>query len=441
MNSVKKYKLAILTSHPIQYQAPLFRLLAKQPEIDLIVYFCWDFGVKEGSFDAQFGKKIKWDIPLLDGYQYKFLKNYSPKPSSNFWGQVNFGIIKKLILRTPDVPSIDDNFRTSDVRKLKYDAVLVFGWNSFTNWLAFLTAFILKIPVFLRGENPLNQELLKPQWKIKIKKIILGWLFKYISAFLYIGEENKKFYKFYGVPEEKLFFAPYAVDNERFIKEGKSQIAKQKALREKFGISEKDVVILFVGKLIEKKRPMDLLLAYELLIKSQKPKVKSSLLFVGDGALRPELEKYVKEHNLQNVHFIGFKNQTELPQYYAMADIFVLPSGIGETWGLVVDEAMCFSLPVIVSDLVGCGADLVKNGENGYIFKTGNIEELVSYLLELINPLDLNSSYSDKLVDSGYGIKKRESFGKKSFEIIQKYGYENNIKGISEAFNRIKNEN
>ncbi len=123
-----KYKLAILVSHPIQYQAPLFKKLAERPEVDLTVYFCWDFGVKE-TYDSEFGKKLEWNIPLLDGYQYKFLKNYSLKPSSGFWGQINPSIILELLTN-------------------KYDAILIFGWNSFTNWLAFFTAFINKTPVF-----------------------------------------------------------------------------------------------------------------------------------------------------------------------------------------------------------------------------------------------------------------------------------------------------
>jgi len=395
----KKYKLAILNAHPVQYQAPLFKKIAGNLEIDLMVYFCWDFGVKEAGFDEQFGKKVKWDIPVLEGYDFKFLKNYSFKPSSDFWGQVNFGIIKKIISG-------------------KYDALIIFGWNSFTNWLAFLTAFLAGTPVFLRGESPLNQELLKSKWKIKIKKIILGTLFKFIKAFLYIGEENKKFYRFYGVPENKLFFTPYAVDNERFISSYQELKDKKQGLRNKLGIEKNDAVIIFIGKLIEKKRPMDLLRAYEILNTKYKI-LNTALVFVGDGALRSKLENYAKGNNLKDVYFVGFKNQTELPEYYAMADIFVLPSGVGETWGLVVNEAMCFGLPVIVSNILGCGFNLVKNGENGYIFSLGDIEKLAEHLNELA---------SDG--------KKRKLFSKKSFEIIQNYSYQKDIEGILSALKK-----
>ncbi len=402
LNLFRIPKLAIVMSHAIQYQAPLLRKIASSSKIDLNVYFNWNFGVSDKeSIDPEFKMKIKWDIPLLEGYNYKFLKNYSFKPSSNFWGQLNFGIIKELIQN-------------------RYDAVLIYGWNSFVNWLAFFTALIIGTHVILQGESPLNQELLKNGIKQKIKEFILKKIFfPRISAFLYIGEENKKFYQFYGVPDEKLFFAPYAVDNERFIKQATSK--QRQANRKKLGIEKDDIVILFVGKFIEKKRPFDLLKAYKLLSKTQNLKTKTYLLFVGDGILRKELEDYTEEHNLKNVIFVGFKNQTELPQYYALADIFVLPSGAGETWGLVVNEAMCFKLPAIVSDTVGCGSDLVKNGENGYIFPLGNIEKLSEYLKELIS-----------------NNKKRKQFGKKSFEIIQNYNYEKDIEGILMA---LKNKN
>jgi len=399
---MSKYKLAILTAHPIQYQAPLFRKLSENPKIDLTVYFNWNFGVDKPSYDSGFGKEIKWDIPVLEGYNFNFLKNYSFKPSSNFWGQINFGIISEII-------------------KGKYDAIIIFGWNSFSNWLAFLTAFIIKTSVILRAESPLNQEILKAGWKLKFKKIILGTLFKFISGFLYIGEENRKFYQFYGVPENKLFFAPYAVDNDRFIKEATSD--KRQAIRNKLGMGKKDIVVLFVGKLIGKKRPIDLLKAYKNLenIKTQEHK-SIHLIFVGDGALRPELEKYAEENNFKNVHFVGFKNQTELPEYYSIADIFVLPSGLGETWGLVVNEAMCFGLSIIVSDKVGCGKDLVEKNENGFIFPEGNIELLKKYLEILV---------TDDI--------KREFFGKKSFEIVKDYSYKKDIDGILKVLEDINN--
>lgn len=393
------HKIAALTSHPIQYQDPLFKKIGNNDNLDLMVYFCWDREGKSGGLDSEFGKKVKWDIPLTAGYNNIFLNNYSLKPSSSFLGQINPGI-------------------TREIWRSKPDAVLVFGWNSLTNWLAFFTCFIKQTPVFLRGENPLNQELLKSIWKVKIKKVVLGWLFRHISSFLYIGGENKKFYKFYGVPNVKLFFAPYAVDNDRFMRQVTSN--QKSVTRKKTGIKEEDVVILFAGKLIDKKRPLDLLRAFELLITNYQLPVTPHLLFVGDGELRPELERYVLDKEIPNVKFLGFKNQTEIPAIYALSDILVLPSGAGETWGLAVNEAMCFGVVPVVSDIIGCGPDLVRHNENGFIFKLGDMDELAKYLSELIKN-------KEKLLQ----------FSKRSRELISGYSYEQDIKGLLAALKKV----
>lgn len=392
---MKKFKLAVLAPHPIQYQAPLFKKLANHEEIDLMVYFCWDFSAEKAGYDIGFGKEIKWDIPLLDGYKYKFLKNLSLHPESNKWSrQINPGI-------------------TKEIRKGHYDAILIHGWNSLTSWLAFFAAFLSKTPVFMHAENPLNQESFKGNFKIRIKKVVLGWLFKRISKFLYIGEENKKFFQYYGVPETKLVFCPYAVENERFENEAKKLKNSKIEFKKELGFNKDQFVVLFMGKLIEKKRPFDLLKAYEFLI-ADKP--NSGLMFVGDGALKSDLEKYARDRHLLNIRFVGFKNQTELPKYYTLADVLVLPSGAGETWGLAVNEAMCFGLPVIVSDVVGCGPDLVKNNANGYIFPLGDIKQLSSSLKDLAG-----------------NFQKINSFGKESLETIRNYTFEKDIEGILKA--------
>jgi len=391
---MKKYKIAFLISHPIQYFSPLFKEMAKHKEIDLTVYYCSDESVR-GMKDVGFGINLKWDIPLLEGYNYKFLKNYSPKPSifNGFFGLMNFSIINEL-------------------KKGKYDVLIVHGWNYLTNIIAIISAKLFDIKTILRGENPLNQEIKKSKYKIFIKKLILkNFLFKIVDAFLYVGKENKDFYKFYGVSEKKLFFAPYAVENERFIKSYENLIKEKNKIKREIGIPEDKVIILFCGKLIEKKRPMDLLIAYEKIDFKNK-----ALLYVGNGILRKKIEDYVKEKGIENVYFVGFKNQTELPKYYTIADIFVLPSYIGETWGLVVNEAMCFRLPIIVSDMVGCQRDLVKNGENGFVYPALNVDKLSYYLKKLLE--------DEKL---------RKTMGEKSLEIIEKYNYKKVVEYILSA--------
>ncbi len=378
-------KIIVLTSHPIQYQAPLFKLLAKDSNLDFGAWFCWDRGTK----DEEFGVSVQWDIPLLEGYSNVFLKNYSLVPSSGFFGQFNPGVISKIIRVHPDL-------------------LILFGWNSFTNWMAFVTAKILNIPVAVRGESPLKQEFLKPRWKIFLKKLLLPAFFSAMSAIFYIGMENRKFYEYYGVLHQKLFFTPYAVDNAFFTQNARELRVRRKELRAALGFRESDCVLLFVGKLIPKKNPGDLLDAYKQLA-PKNPNLK--LVFVGDGSLREALEKSAAE--LHGVKFVGFKNQTEVPSFYSLADILTLPSGLGETWGLVVNEAMCFGLPIIASDVIGCGGDLIIEGSNGFIFPAGDVQKLTEAIsFFLMHP------------------EKKEAFSDKSCEIIKRYSLDECVAGI-----------
>jgi glycosyltransferase involved in cell wall biosynthesis len=363
---------------------------------DVDVFFSWGVGAQSAAYDPEFGLNIKWDTPLLSGYPSVFLKNLSPRPSGAFFGQINPAIFGYL-------------------KRKKYDAFVVLGWNALTNWIAVFYASARGIPVFLRGENPLSHEYSHSAVKRFVKRILLKALFSRIDHVLYIGEENRKFYEFYGVPAEKLVFAPYAVENERFIAAATELKARRNELRAAHGFSPGQPIILFVGKLIEKKRPMDLLDAYgQFVERTRRVGIRApGLVFVGSGMLQHKLELYVSRMHLDEVRFVGFKNQTELPELYALGDVLVLPSGLGETWGLVVNEAMCFGVPIIVSDHVGCGPDLVKEGENGFIVPVRDIRVLSSRIEELM---------SDP--------RKRERFGERSRAIISRYDYQADISAI-----------
>ena len=141
-DSSRPFRLGVLASHPIQYQAPLFEKLAKVPDIELTVLFCSDHGAKP-YLDKGFQKEIKWDTPLLNGYKYKILKNYSLRANpSSFWGLINFDIVNELQVGN-------------------YDAVWVHGWNSFTNWLVFISAYLKGIPILLRCETNLLPKISK----------------------------------------------------------------------------------------------------------------------------------------------------------------------------------------------------------------------------------------------------------------------------------------
>jgi glycosyltransferase involved in cell wall biosynthesis len=347
-------KIVYLLSHPIQYFSPLLQKLDKEEDIDLMVYYCTDQNLGD-TFDPQFGQKVTWDVPLLEGYKYKFLKNHSPWPglARKSTGLINLGIYAAL-------------------RNDKPHVLVLNGWAYSTTILAMISAKILGIRVWMRSESPLKQE--KSNWIKRIYKKVIFCFF--CHKFLYIGEENKKFYLSYGITSDKLIFTPYSVDNERFGKEYAENKHRRAEFRKLLGIEESAVVYLFSGKFIYKKRPMTLLAAFKELADKN-----ARLIMLGNGELLPIMEKWINENNLNdNVILPGFVNQTDLHKYFIASDVFVLPSGIGETWGLVVNEAMNFHLPVIVSDMVGSTADLVKNGVNGFTFPLDNTNALQQHL-------------------------------------------------------------
>ncbi|QHT65765.1 glycosyltransferase family 4 protein [Rhodocytophaga rosea] len=386
--------LVFINSHPIQYNAPLYEKISCDNEINLLVLYCSDESI-QGAKDKEFNVGVKWDIPLLKGYSYKFLKNYSWKPSihNGFLGLINLSIITEL-------------------HKIPRSIIVIHGWAYFTTVLAIILGKMYGHTVYLRGESPYNQEILKGKKNQLFKKIFLkNFLFHFVDKFLYIGEQNKRFYLSMGVDESQLIFTPYAVDNERFQNSYKILQKEKNSLKEKFNIPLHHKVILYVGKYIAKKRPIDLLSAF----KNLKQK-DVSLIMVGEGKLRTEMEYLIQNENIANVYLTGFVNQAEIIQYYAIADAFVMCSDIGETWGLSVNEAMNFSLPIIVSDMTGCSIDLVKNGINGFVFETGNIAQLTDYLAKIL------SLSEEELA----------MMGSKSFNLISNYGYENIITNIKQ---------
>ena len=349
-----------LNSHPIQYFAPLYKQM-DESGISLTVYYCSDESIK-GKFDKGFGKEVKWDIPLLDGYKSVFLKNYSWKPSihKGFFGLFNPGIIKVLYKQPKSI-------------------VIIHGWAYSTNIITIIFAKLFGHKVCLRAETPLNQELKKNKAITFVKHLYLRFLFSFVDRFLYIGKQNKLFYQALGVKETKLVFTPYAVDNKRFrivYETMPIEVAKRTL---KLPLDKK--IILYSGKYIAKKRPMDLLQAFH-----QSNKENALLVMIGDGEQRTALELYIKSNSLETkVILTGFINQSEIPLYYRAADLFVMCSGLGETWGLSVNEAMNFGLPIIVSDTCGSSYDLVVKNINGSVFETGNISQLSSLLQEYLN--------------------------------------------------------
>jgi len=394
--NTRPYRLAILASHPIQYHVPLYRALAKRSEIDLTVLFCSNFGLK-AYHDRNFGQDVKWDIPLLDGYHNEFLPNVSPRPNpSRFWGLINPVIVQRL-------------------RKENFDAVWLHGWALASNCMAWVTAASRHLPIFIRGET---NGMTEPVGLKRIaKRILLKKFFKHVTGFLAIGTNNANFYRSYNVSEKRIFMTPYSIDNAFFIGRSQELEGQKRILKEKEGIPPDLPVILFCGKLYDVKRPMDILQAFALLDRS----LRASLVFVGDGPLRAEMERFVVQRRVANVHFLGFRNQQELPRCYALADLLVLSSA-SETWGIVLNEAMCSKLPLIVSDRVGAAADLVRNGVNGFVYPMGNIEALADCITRVI---------TNDVV--------RDEMGQRSLEIIKRWGPEESVKGVLSCLSAVVN--
>lgn len=379
-----KKKLSFLISHPIQYYTPWFRELSK--EVELTVLYCSDETLS-GYKDKEFGVEVKWDVPLLEGYPFLFMKNNAIKPSiyNGFLGLLNLSIITYLYKNRKDM------------------VLLVHGWNRATYVLAFLTCIVLRIPYIIHAENPISQELKKSFVNRLVKKVYLRTLFHLAYKVCFIGKENKQFYQYYGVKDGKCIFTPYSVDNNFFQSKYNELILDKDNLRDKiFTKGKVSTIFLFSGKLIEKKRPLDLLKAF---IKLNSNDV--GLIFMGDGSLRNEIQNIVLQNQLNNVIITGFVNQAEISSYFVLADVFVLPSGMGETWGLVVNEAMNFSLPIITSDLVGSAADL--NKENGIVYPCGNVEAL---FLAMTNMMERKSNWKE--------------MGKRSLNLIN--GYSNTVR-------------
>ena len=347
-------RLAIITTHPIQYYAPVFKLLNEQPGVSIRVFYTWGEKAKD-KFDPGFGKKINWDIPLLQGYDYEWVKNTSGDPGTHhFRGVINPELIDCINLWQPD-------------------ALLVFGW-AFQSHFKVMRYYKNKLPVYFRGDSTLLD--VPNGIKSFLRSVLLRWVYRHIDHAFYVGTNNKAYFKKHGLVDEHLTFAPHAVDNNRFAAKNNDGALK---LRQSLGIADGDALVLFAGKFEEKKSPMILLNAFLTL---SEPGIH--LLFVGDGILENPLKTQASAG--KNIHFMSFQNQLAMPAIYQACDLFCLPSkGPGETWGLAVNEAMAAGRPVLVSNKVGCAADLVIPGFTGDVFDSENLSDITKKLRVLIN--------------------------------------------------------
>jgi glycosyltransferase involved in cell wall biosynthesis len=334
-------RLSLFTTHPIQYQVPWFRALHARDEVDLCVYF-HHLPSPEQQGEG-FGHAFEWDLPLLDGYAWRVYRG---------------------------APSLADELRFSSIPQAvsaeTSDVVLVAGWQSTYMRKVAVAASLGNCPVLVRGET----SALKPR---SLSVRAMHWLYvRLFDHFLAIGEANALFYRDRGISEDRIHPCRYFVENERFDRDYQRLIDKRSHLRTEFSVPAGATCVLFVGKFIPKKNPLRVL---EALRMARTEDANVHALMVGDGPLLDKARSYAHDHDLP-VTFTGFLNQTEIGRAYTAADVLALPSDYDETWGLVVNEGMVFGLPAIVSDRVGCGPDLVADGETGYVFPYGDREAL-----------------------------------------------------------------
>ena len=385
-------RLAVISSHPIQYNAPIFAKLSGLDMLQMKVFYTW--GQAKGKvYDPGFGKEREWDIPLLEGYEYEFLENTAGDPGSHhFKGIINPRIIQAVEAYNPD-------------------CILVFGW-SFYSHLKALRYFYRRKIILFRGDSTLLDEPKGFSIKKIARRIFLNWVYAHVDYALYAGEENLLYFLKHGLRKNQLLFMPHAINNDAFCIKEEEHEAAALQWREGLGIGKEEFVFLFAGKFENKKDPMLLVKAFKGMLQND-----IRLILVGNGLLENELKTL--SGNDTRIIFIPFQNQQKMPVVYRLGNVFVLPSsGPGETWGLAINEAMACKRAVIASTKCGCTKDLVTGKNTGYVFEAGNINSLKKGLEFFLQNRQIAYEY-----------------GNNGNSVIAGWNYENAVEAIKKSIN------
>jgi glycosyltransferase involved in cell wall biosynthesis len=355
----------VVLSHPTQYYCPWFRWLRTHTTLEFRVFYLWDFGVTT-RHDPQFGLPFAWDVDLLAGYDSEFVPNRAARPGTErFWGMRNPALPGRLAAWRPDV-------------------ILLFGYHYATHLRTIAWGRWHGVPLVFRGDSHL---LGQPRPSV-LKRLALRMLYSQFTAVTYVGAANRAYFETFGVPADRLHFAPHAVNHEHFDPHLSSHQEAARRLRADLGLAPGRRVVLFAGKLLPRKQPRALLEAF-----LSAPPPDTVLLFVGDGEEKTALQARAAQTQDADVRFLPFANQSEMPARYLLADLLVLPSqGNSETWGLAVNEAMHMGIPCLVSDVVGCQRDLVTDGDTGWVFRTGDPTHLRLKLNEALEALSRDAA-------------------------------------------------
>jgi glycosyltransferase involved in cell wall biosynthesis len=390
-------RLAYLVSHPIQYQAPLLRRIAEEPDIDLTVFFGSDFSVR-GYRDEGFGVGVKWDIPLLDGYRHEFLPRLRDRGTVSVASPLNYGIVSRMHGEGGDAA---------------FDALWVHGYATVNAMHGIAAAKALGIPLLLRAEGWLGDRE-RSAARLALKRTMFAGLRLLVDGVLPIGTLNAEYWRTYFGDKVPQFPMPYAVDNGYFAERAREAQTGRAALQAELGLDPARPVILFAGKLQTRKHCDHLIEAYRRLSRGAGEEPGPVLVIVGDGEERAALERQAAATGFGGIRFCGFRNQSEMPRFFDLATVFVLPSR-HEPWGLIVNEVMNAARPAIVSDDVGCAPDLIDDGDNGCIVPVGDVDALARALERVLEP----------------GV--AEAMGQRAFERIQSWSFEEDVCGLRQA--------
>ena len=253
--------------------------------------------------------------------------------------------------------------------------VFIPGWSDKTALLALKWCLNAGVPTVVMSPSQ-EKDAPRHWWKEWMKKCVVSLY----SAGLAGGEPQKRYLESLGIPKDRVLTGYNVIDNDHFAKGAREARSKASKHRKSLKLPEK--YFICSTRFVPKKNLEMFIKAYSSYLRSD---IKNhwSLVILGDGSQRPKMETLVNQLGLTDkVLMLGFKQYDELPLYYGLAKALVLPS-TSEQWGLVVNEAMACGLPVLVSDRCGCVEDLVKNGENGFVFDPFDPNSMTQALIKI----------------------------------------------------------
>jgi len=381
-------RIAWVVHSPTPYKVPFFKMLAARPPVDVTFFFLyWD--------DPQ----RAWQQEDLPGLKYKVLPGTSFRKRPGESELVHFG------------PAV-----VGELRKGHFDLVVICGYSHPTLLFALFYCLITGTPFVLQGESHVVQQ--RHPLKQVLKRCLLFPLLRRAKAAFATGRKAADYWVEAGIPRERVFTLSNTPDIVFFLKESALGTVRREAVRKSLGLSSRRTGI-FVGRFVEVKGVEIILEAMAGLPSEKQPQ----LLLVGDGPLKSSYEKIIQRHNLP-VRLVGFQQKDQLPELYAAADFFILPSLI-EPWGVVVNEAMACGLPLLLSDQVGAAYDLLEEGRNGFMIPAGDVAAWRKALVAIMELTDAELQH----------------MGAASREIVRPWNHEANVRNVLECVNQIFSEN